>query len=62
MTTAYIPCEGTGRSATAVRLMRPTDAKYRHLFGKNAGHCPVCDRSFTLGRGVTVTPRHKEGV
>lgn len=58
--TTYTPCAGTGQPATAVRLMLPTDAKFRHLHGKNAGRCPECGRSFTLGRGVTVTPRHKE--
>ena len=34
-------------------------SKLAHLNGKNAGACPVCGRSFTLGRDVTVVPRHK---
>jgi hypothetical protein len=61
MTATYTPCPGTGQPATGVRRMNSAGlgSKYAHLHGKNAGHCPTCDRSFTLGRGVTVTPRHK---
>ena len=55
----YEACEGTGQRATDIRLMRPTDAKYRHLFGKNAGKCAVCGKSSTLGKGVVTMPRHK---
>jgi hypothetical protein len=56
----YEPCAGTGQRATGIRTMGGgCGSKYAHLAGKNAGRCPTCDRSFTLGRGVTVTPRHK---
>ena len=57
----YSPCAGTGQTALWIRRMSTAGlgSKFAHLNGKNAGACPVCGRSFTLGRGVTVTPRHK---
>lgn len=55
----YTPCDGSGQPATDVRMMRPTDARFMHLHGKNAGKCSDCGKSATLGRGVTVMPRHK---
>ena len=57
----YTPCAGTGQTALWIRRMNAAGlaSQYAHLNGKNAGACPVCGRSFTLGRSVTVTPRHK---
>lgn len=58
----YAPCTGTGKVATDIRVMMTAGlgSKFRHLHGKNAGHCPDCGKSATLGRGVRVMPRHKD--
>lgn len=57
----YTACEGTGQPATEVRVMRTAGlgSKFAHLNGKNAGKCSACGKSSTLGKGITVMPRHK---
>jgi hypothetical protein len=61
MPAAYTPCPGSGRYASAVRLMSAAGlgSKLSHLHGKNAGTCPACGRTATLGRGKLTMPRHK---
>lgn len=56
----YTPCAGTGQRATGARVMRPTDAKYRHLFGKVTASCPECGRSVRVPSVHSpITPAHK---
>lgn len=59
---SYIPCEGTGLPATDVRTMNSAGlgSKLSHLHGKNAGKCAACGKSSTLGKGITIMPRHKD--